>query len=97
MIASAFLTSPTAMGQRLVPSKDKIRQAAIPFRIPEREELPDRLGGGVGRYLRRFLGGLVDSGGTDAARRDMAEEALFLGQLLTQLLRKSRKPWGWWR
>jgi predicted RNA polymerase sigma factor len=86
MIASAFLTSPTAMGQRLVRAKDKIRQAAIPFRIPEREELPDRLGAVLDAIYAAFSEGWVDSGGTDAARRDMAEEALFLGQLLTQLL-----------
>ena len=42
-IASAFLMSPAAMGKRLVRAKDKIRQAGIPFRIPEREELPDRV------------------------------------------------------
>lgn len=39
-IASAFLTSPAAMGKRLVRAKEKIRHAGIPFRIPEREELP---------------------------------------------------------
>ena len=86
MIASAFLTSPAAMGQRLVRAKDKIRQAAIPFRIPEREELPGRLGAVLDAIYAAFSEGWVDSGGTDAARRDMAEEALFLGQLLTQLL-----------
>src|SRR5277367_6324083 len=42
-IASAFLMSPTAMGKRLVRAKSKIREAAIPFCIPEREELPERL------------------------------------------------------
>ena len=41
--ASAFLTSPAAIGKRLVRAKDKIRQAGIPFSIPEREELPGRL------------------------------------------------------
>ena len=86
MIASAFLTSPVAMGQRLVRAKDKIRQAAIPFRIPEREELPGRLGAVLDAIYAAFSEGWVDSGGTDAARRDMAEEALFLGQLLAQLL-----------
>ena len=40
-IASAFLTSPAAMGKRLGRAKDKIRKAGIPFRVPEREELPD--------------------------------------------------------
>src|SRR6266850_238018 len=43
-IASAFLTSPAAMGKRLVRAKDKIRKAGIPFRVPEHEELAGRLG-----------------------------------------------------
>ena len=42
-IASAFLMSPAAMGKRLVRAQDKIRQAGIPFRIPEREKLSGRL------------------------------------------------------
>jgi RNA polymerase sigma-70 factor (ECF subfamily) len=86
MIASAFLTSPAAMGQRLVRAKDKIRQAGIPFRVPEREELPGRLGAVLDAIYAAFSEGWTDSGGTDVARRDLAEEALFLGQLVTQLL-----------
>jgi RNA polymerase sigma-70 factor (ECF subfamily) len=86
MIASAFLTSPTAMGQRLVRAKDKIHQAGIPFRIPEREELPGRLGAVLDAIYAAFSEGWADTGGTDVGRRDLAEEALFLGQLVTQLL-----------
>jgi len=86
MIAAAFLTSPAAMSQRLVRAKDKIRQAGIPFRIPEREELPNRLGTVLDAIYAAFSEGWTDSGGTDVARRDLAEEALFLGQLVTQLL-----------
>jgi predicted RNA polymerase sigma factor len=86
MIASAFLTSPTTMGQRLVRAKDKIRKAGIPFRIPEREELPGRLGAVLDAIYAAFSEGWADSGGTDITRRDLAEEALFLGQLVTQLL-----------
>src|ERR1700761_7771450 len=47
-IASAFLSSPAAMGKRLVRAKDKIRQAGIPFRVPERGELAGRGGNGAG-------------------------------------------------
>jgi predicted RNA polymerase sigma factor len=86
MIASAFLTSPAAMGQRLVRAKDKIRQAGIPFRIPEREELPARLSTVLDAIYAAFSEGWADSGGTDVARRDLAEEALYLGQLIAQLL-----------
>jgi RNA polymerase sigma-70 factor (ECF subfamily) len=86
MIASAFLTSPAAMSQRLVRAKDKIRQAGIPLRIPDREELPSRLGAVLDAIYAAFSEGWTDSGGTDVARRDLAEEALFLGQLVTQML-----------
>jgi predicted RNA polymerase sigma factor len=86
MIASAFLVSPKTMGQRLVRAKDKIRQAGIPFRIPERAELPDRLAAVLDAIYAAFSEGWTDSGGTDAARRDLAEEALYLGQLVTELL-----------
>jgi predicted RNA polymerase sigma factor len=85
-IASAFLMSPAAMGQRLVRAKNKIRQAGIPFRIPEREELPDRLEAVLDAIYAAFAEGWNDPTGTDVARRDLAEEAIFLCRLVTGLL-----------
>jgi predicted RNA polymerase sigma factor len=86
MIASAFLMSPTTMGQRLVRAKDKIRQAGIPFRIPDHEELPSRLGAVLDAIYAAFAEGWADPGGTDVARRDLPEEALFLGRLVAEVL-----------
>jgi predicted RNA polymerase sigma factor len=86
MIASAFLMSPAAMGQRLVRAKTKIRQAGVPFRIPEREELPGRLDAVLDAIYAAFTEGWTDPGGTDVARSDLADEALFLGRLVTELL-----------
>jgi predicted RNA polymerase sigma factor len=86
MIASAFLMSPTTMGQRLVRAKDKIRQAGIPFRIPDREELPARLGAVLDAIYAAFAEGWADPGGADVARRDLPDEAMFLGRLVTELL-----------
>jgi len=56
-----------------------------------------RLGAVLDAIYAAFSEGWVDSGGTDAARRDMAEEALFLGQLLTQLLPQEPEALGLWR
>jgi predicted RNA polymerase sigma factor len=94
MIASAFIISPATMGQRLVRAKDKIRQAGVPFRIPETEELPGRLGAVLDAIYAAFSEGWADSGGTDVARRDLAEEALFLGQLVAELLPEEPEALG---
>src|SRR6266568_8447777 len=85
-IASAFLMSPATMGKRLVRAKDKIRQADIPFSIPEREELSGRLDTVLDAIYAAFAEGWTDPGGTDAARRDLTEEAMFLARLVTALL-----------
>jgi len=93
-IASAFLTSPAAMGKRLVRAKEKIRQAGIPFSIPGREELPDRLDSVLSAIYAAFAEGWTDPGGTDAARRDLTEEAMFLARLVTELLPEEPEALG---
>ncbi|MHB8530454.1 MAG: RNA polymerase sigma factor [Caulobacteraceae bacterium] len=85
-IASAFLTSPAAMGKRLVRAKDKIRQAGIPFAVPERDALAGRVEAVLDAVYAAFAEGWTDPGGTDIARRDLTEEALFLARLVAELL-----------
>jgi RNA polymerase sigma-70 factor (ECF subfamily) len=85
-IASAFLISPATMGQRLVRAKNKIRQAGVPFIVPEREELAGRLDTVLAAIYAAFSEGWTDPGGTDTARRDLTGEALFLARLVTELL-----------
>ena len=80
-IASAFLVAPATMGQRLVRAKAKIRQAGIPLRVPERAEMPERLDAVLAAIYAAFAGGWLD-----AARRNLAEEALWLGRLVVSLL-----------
>ncbi len=93
-IASAFLLSPATMGQRLVRAKQKIRQAGIPLRIPEREELPGRLEGVLDAIYAAFSEGWIDASGADLARRDLAEEAIYLGRLVTELLPNEAEAMG---
>jgi len=93
-IASAFLTSPAAMGKRLVRAKEKIRQAGIPFSIPEREELPSRLETVLDAIYAAFTEGWTDPGGTDVVRRDLTEEAMFLARLVTDLLPEQPEALG---
>ena len=85
-IASAFLLSPAAMGQRLVRAKAKIRQAGIPFHIPDRAELGGRLEAVLDAIYAAFSEGWMDAAGIDVARRDLGEEAIYLCGLVTELL-----------
>lgn len=85
-IASAFLISPATMGQRLVRAKQKIREAGISLRISECEELHERLEAVLDAIYAGYAEGWVDASGTDAARRELAEEAIYLGRLVTELL-----------
>jgi len=85
-IASAFLISPATMSQRLVRAKNKIRQAGIPLEIPERSQLHARLDTVLEAIYAAFSEGWIDAAGTDVARRDLAEEALYLGRVVVQLL-----------
>ena len=65
-IASAFLVSPATMGQRLVRAKSKIRQAGIPFRVPERADLRERLEAVLEAIYAAFAEGWSDPAGTEA-------------------------------
>ncbi len=85
-IASAFLIAPGTMGQRLVRAKNKIRQAGIPFRVPERDELPSRLAAVLEAIYAAFAESWTSPGGADIARRELAGEAMFLARLITELL-----------
>ncbi len=93
-IASSFLMSPAAMGKRLVRAKNKIREAGIPFRIPEREDLPGRLDTVLEAIYAAFAEGWADPGGTDAFRRDLTEEAIFLARLVAELLPEEPEALG---
>jgi len=93
-IASAFLMSPSTMGKRLGRAKNKIRQAGIPFRIPEREELSGRLENVLDAIYAAFAEGWTDPGGTDVVRRDLTEEAIFLARLAAELLPEEPEALG---
>jgi RNA polymerase sigma-70 factor (ECF subfamily) len=85
-IASAFLVAPATMAQRLVRAKTKIREAGIPFRVPERAALAERLDSVLDAIYATFAEGWADPGGADPRRRDLAGEAIWLGRLAVELL-----------
>ncbi len=85
-IASAFLTAPPTLAQRIVRAKAKIRAAKIPYQIPSREELPDRLGTVLHVIYLVFNEGYSASSGESLTRPDLSGEAIRLGRLLLELL-----------
>ena len=85
-IAHAFLVSPTTMGQRLVRAKTKIRNAGIQFEVPQERELPQRLDAVLEAIYAAFGIGWNDMAGVDQRGRELAEEAIWLGRVLLQLM-----------
>ncbi|MEP7240882.1 MAG: DUF6596 domain-containing protein [Devosia sp.] len=83
-IAAAFLIPPATMGQRLVRAKARLRDAGIPFGVPEKEDLPDRLEAVLDAIYAAYAKGWNEVG--DEAVPEIADEAVWLGRLLVSLL-----------
>ena len=85
-VARAFLVPPVTMAQRIVRAKRKIRDARIPYRIPDAEALPQRLPGVLRVIYLIFTEAYAASTGADLVRDDLAEEAIRLARILHRLL-----------
>ncbi len=85
-IAHAFLTAPRTVAQRIVRAKGKIRDARIPYQVPDRRELPERLDAVLRVVYLVFNEGYSASSGATATRHDLSGEAIRLGRLLVELL-----------
>jgi RNA polymerase sigma-70 factor (ECF subfamily) len=85
-IARAFLTAPPTLAQRIVRAKTKIRAAGIPYQVPSRADLPDRLETVLQVIYLVFNEGYSASSGESLTRADLASEAIRLGRLLVELL-----------
>lgn len=85
-IARAFLLSETTLAQRLVRAKRKIRDAGIPFEVPESRHMPDRLAAVLGAVYLVFNEGYFTGEAEGILREDLCAEAIRLSHLLTELL-----------
>ncbi len=85
-IARAFLTAAPTLAQRIVRAKAKIRDARIPYQVPSRTDLPDRLDSVLRVVYLVFNEGYSASSGASLTRHDLSGEAIRLGRLLVELL-----------
>ena len=85
-IASAFLIDEAAMAKRLTRSKQKIRAARIPYRVPSDAQLPDRVRGVLATLFLVFNEGYLSSGRDVAIRTDLCAEAIRLTRVLVALM-----------
>jgi RNA polymerase sigma-70 factor, ECF subfamily len=85
-IARAFLVSEATMYQRLTRARKKIREAAIPYRVPPAHLLPERLSAVLAVVYLLFNEGYAATAGGDLVRQNLTAEAIRLGRLLVELL-----------
>jgi len=85
-IAAAFLTPAPTIAQRIVRAKSKIRDANIPYQVPARDELPERLESVLRVVYLVFNEGYSASSGDSATRADLSGEAIRLGRLIVELI-----------
>ena len=85
-VARALLTTEPAMQQRLVRAKRKIRAAGIPYEVPEQEQLPARLGSVLASLYLIFNEGYLATSADTLVRRELCDEAIRLGRVLTALM-----------
>ena len=93
-IASAFLVSPAAMSQRLVRAKNKIRDAGIPFRVPEPPEWDERVSFVLDAIYAAYTTGWESLMETASTHHALAAEAITLGRMLTQLMPQEPEALG---
>lgn len=85
-IARAYLTTPPTVAQRIVRAKARIRDAAIPYQVPDETELPERLESALNVIYLIFNEGYAAAGGPAMIRADLCAEAIRLGRLMAGLL-----------
>jgi RNA polymerase sigma factor (sigma-70 family) len=93
-IAAAFIVSESTVSQRLLRARKKIGEARIPYRVPDADELDERLTGVLAVLYLLFNEGYLASGGAAAERRDLAEEAAWLADLVVHLFPLEPEPLG---